>query len=230
MENNYYSISPIGDMVDSVAEAAMQAQRLCDGHYSPKWLVIAAHSAAQGAMVSFLNDGNGIAAWKDKHQKEWLKVNDQRMAAIISSDGDNDTGEYSMLSEVKLHIFMKLYDVVKARAITNQDSNIGLALNAENEQWTKELNDSRNSFIHFESSQISVCNSSIVSMVRSAATIVSVLSQSTTFNSRWGDDIGEDQSSLQVHLEKLESALLTLADTDIARPRNQAVETLAKLC
>ena len=209
----YYELSMLNDVIDSAVQAAEQADRLNRGACSPKWVVVAAHSAVQGAMSCYLNRGNGIASWRKKDAMAWLKAHDEQRADESLGHG---------YPEVRLNYFMELYGEVKKAAQATRDGSITLVLTEEIDHWIDALNQLRNNFIHFQANHHLVSKQHVLGVVKSAATTVRALSGSPSFPWWWSDEVEHSRSSLKEHLQKLDSALLTLAaaeaDAKLAGP------------
>ncbi len=207
----YYELSRRSDVIDSVAEAARQAQRLLDGSQSPKWLVIAAHSAAQGAMACYLHKGNGIASWRKDDAKKWLDAHYNQ-----NTEGE----EARIYPEVRLNSFMRLYADVRTFAETTRETDITSVLSEENERLMGELNILRNSFIHFQVGSHLVYQSYVASLVQAALTTVQTLSENASFP--WGHDSEEEtHASFRLQLIALAQALSAL-NSDEAHASNVA--------
>ncbi len=199
---NYYELSMLDDVIDSTAQTAEQAERLNRIACSPKWFVTAAHSAAQGAMSCYLNQGNGIASWRERDAKAWLKAHDEQRA------DETLNREYP---EVRLNYFMELYADVKRTAKANHDESLTVVLTEEVDHWIGALNQLRNSFIHFQTNHHLVSKEHVICVVQSAATTVKALSDSQSFPWWWSDEAEHSRSLLKEHLQTLDSALSNLA-------------------
>jgi len=201
---NCYELSMLDDVIDSTAQAAEQAQRLGKGTCSPKWLVVAAHSAAQAAMTCYLNQGNGIASWGKKDAQAWLKVHEKQQTESTPFQGYPD---------VRLNFFMELYADVKDTAQMKREDGITLFLGRDMDRWMSELNQLRNSLIHFQANHHLVFKQHVVSVAQAASKTINALSESPSFPWWWCDEAEHSRSLLKQHLRTLDTALSTITST-----------------
>ncbi|CAN7514493.1 hypothetical protein LJR166_003688 [Acidovorax delafieldii] len=201
---NCYELSMLDDVIDSTAQAAEQAKRLEKGVCSPKWLVVAAHSAAQAAMTCYLNQGDGMTSWRKKDAQAWQNAYEQQQAQSASFQG------YPV---VRLNFFMELYADVKETAQMKRDARITSSLSGDMDRWMIELNQLRNSLVHFQANRHVVFKQHVVAVTQAASATVNALSASPSFPWWWSDEAEHASSLLQEHLKTLDSALSTLTTT-----------------
>jgi hypothetical protein len=198
---DHYELSMLDDVSDSAFQAADQALRLSGMACSPKWLVVAAHSAAQAAMTCYLNQGNGVASWRKNDAAAWLKAHVEQRA---------EPEKFKGYPEVRLNYFMELYADVKATAKAKREDSITASLTKDVGHWTNELNQLRNSFIHFQTNHHLVFKQHVVSVAQAASAIVRALSESPSFPWWWSDEAERSRTSLKRHLNALDNTLATL--------------------
>ena len=190
-----YELSRLGDMLDSVAEVNLQVHRLDDLKKSPKWLVIAVHSAAQGALTCYLHQGNGLMTWPKKVSDAWLQW--------YETGNDNP--------KVKLDYFIPLYAKAKETALASNETSVSCVFTDHHQTQVESLNGFRNRLIHFESGIEFIFQDHLISLVQSGLDTVAALSKSMQFPWHRSDDREHEIATLATHLELIQLRLLVLA-------------------
>ncbi len=200
----HYELSRLDDLIDSTAHAAEQAHCLETGTCSPKWLVVAAHSAAQAAMTCYLHQGNGLATLREKDRQAWQKAHEIQQAESTPFQGYPD---------VRLNYFMELYADVKATALTKRDGCVTSSLCGDMERRMYELNQLRNSLIHFQTGRLLILKQHVVSVAQAASKTVNALSESQFFPWWRSDEAEHSRSQLERDLRALDRSLCSLNST-----------------
>jgi len=97
-----------------------------------KHAIVSVHNALQGFICISIRNGNSLLTLKKKHVKKWLKAYENNEA----------------YPETQLDYFMDLFD----KCFSNE-----VEISRDNIDW---LNNTRNSFIHFNSDSFGVCHHS----------------------------------------------------------------------
>jgi hypothetical protein len=165
----------VADAMDFAAQLALDAAK--DLHRW-RWIILALHNAAQGAMVLSLRRGNGLLALSDKSCRLW-------MAAYENSDD---------LPLERLDSYLNLYKKVTHRSHGQIGGNTRFVPEGAEEGHIKRVNSIRNDFIHFTPKGWSLEVTGLPGICLSTARLISFLALETT-NVRW--DNGDERSRLQ---------------------------------
>lgn len=194
-----YEVDMIGDVLDSVAESVRQAKRLRDEGGTPKWLLIAVHSAVQGAMVCALDQGNGIAAMKEEDAKRWLAAHER-----------SRTDEAVRYPDTKLDYFLSLYAKVKEPKYMSHFVAAQPFRPIDHDESMRQLNDLRNGFIHFHVGGWSIEKALVVECVERATDIVGFLVDSPIFPWHRRDVAAKERDALTRDLAALSACVADL--------------------
>ena len=83
---NYISFNEVGDVLASVDVIAVLAPTLGDNPLRWKWVILAAHSAMQGAMVcAYADSANTSILSKKSEAKMWAWFNNRASRKIASA-------------------------------------------------------------------------------------------------------------------------------------------------
>lgn len=129
-----------------------------------RWVVIALHSAAQGAMVLSLRHGNGLLALSDKSYAAWMAAYEKREPPPPE----------------KLDNYLNLYKKVKHKEWGQVSGNSRFVPTCSEDADIKRLNSLRNEFIHFTPKGWSLEVDGLPRICLATAMLVSFLCQETT--------------------------------------------------
>lgn len=121
------------ETADAMTVAAEFAARTVSDVWLWRWVVIALHSAAQGAMVLSLRHGNGLLALDDETYAKWMDAHEKGLP----------------YPEERLDTYLGLYRKVKHRQWGSIGGNTPFAPQGTEGGDIKRLNEIRNDFIHF---------------------------------------------------------------------------------
>jgi hypothetical protein len=138
--SDYVRFNRLSDAKASIDEFCYCLARTSDDEKAWKYAIISIHNALQGYICISLRNGNSFQTWNERHLTKWLEAyhNDKE------------------LPNTKLDYFMELFD----KAFPDET-----ILNRRNIEW---LNETRNTFIHFNTDSFSVSRSSAILCCREA--------------------------------------------------------------
>jgi hypothetical protein len=151
------------ETANAMQMAAQFASSLSTDLHLWRWVIIALHNAAQGAMVLSLRHGNGLLALSDESHSAW-------MAAY-------DKGE--TLPPEKLDTYLNLYKKVKHKEWGQIGGNTRFAPAGTEGGDIKRLNSLRNEFIHFTPKGWSLEVDGLPRIALAAARLISFLALET---------------------------------------------------
>ena len=161
-----------------------------------RWIIIALHSAAQGAMVLSLRHGNGLLALSDENYAAW-------MAAYEKSETPPPE---------KLDNYLNLYKKVKRREWGQISGNTRFVPIGTEGGDIKRLNSLRNEFIHFTPKGWSLEVDGLPRIALATARLISFLALETT-NVLWHtpearERLLEAHASFTTSMRKLQASYI----------------------
>lgn len=189
---DYYRVSKIDDLIESVSEATSQVLRMIDRDLTPKWALIAMHASVQGAMVLALDQGNGLASMKAGHAKKWLEAYESNVGAPYP--------------ETQLDYFLSLYEKIKDEEYM---SNYGAVpfTPTDHDSCVKELNNLRNNFIHFQAGAWSIEKLLVQKCLLGAVDVIAFLIDSPVFPWHRRENALSDREALHLDLKSISAYL-----------------------
>ncbi len=149
------------------ANAVMMAAQFADrAHEDPhlwRWIIVAMHNAAQGAMVLSLRHGNGLLALTDECYAPWMQAYER----------------HETPPPEKLDSYLNLYKKVKHSQWGQVGGNKRFIPNGSEGQDIKLLNSLRNDFIHFTPKGWSLEVDGLPRICLSASRLISFLALET---------------------------------------------------
>jgi hypothetical protein len=156
------------ETANAMQMAARFASEVRDQLHSWRWVTIALHNAAQGAMVLSLRHGNGLLALTDKSYAEWMAAYEK---------GETPPPD-------RLDTYLNLYRKVKHKEFGQLGGNSRFVPRGTEGADIKRLDSLRNDFIHFPPKGWSLQVLGLPRICLAAARLISFLGLETT-NVSW---------------------------------------------
>lgn len=169
MAENWIHIDEVNDVAGSIRHVIRVAKFVCEDSLAWKWIVMALHSALQGACVCHLTTTAApVGAVTDRNAGEWL-------AYLDHSRTDANK------KPPKTHL-MNLPDLLKAvrrpHSAGDGSNPIGVGISESELRWLQRFhNDVRNQFVHFEPVGWSIEVSGIPEIAKLIARIIGEILQ-----------------------------------------------------
>jgi len=151
------------EAANAMQMAAQFASGLSTDLHLWRWVIIALHNAAQGAMVLSLRHGNGLLALTDKSYSAWMAAYEK---------GEKPPAE-------ELDSYLNLYKKVKHKEWGQIRGNTRFAPAGSEGGDLKRLNSLRNEFIHFTPKGWSLEVGGLPRIALAAARLISFLALET---------------------------------------------------
>ena len=164
MAEHWISTDQTQDVAGSIRQAIRSAQFLSEDSSAWKWVILALHSALQGACICHLTTTEvPVGAVTERNANEWRAYSDE-----------SRTNPNAKLPKTYLMALPDLLNAVgKPQSAGNRSNAVGVTISESELSWLRRFHeDIRNKFVHFEPMSWSIEVSGIPEIAKLIARII----------------------------------------------------------
>ncbi len=173
MEKNWIRTNEVEDVTGSIRHVIRTVEFLADDPFAWKWIILALHSALQGACICHLTTTAApVGAVSDRNAVDWLAYFE-----------DSRTNRNATPPKTYLMTLPELLKAIRKPYSAGDSSNAaGITVSDSEFRWLKRFHDDfRNQFVHFEPMGWSIEVSGIPEIAKLVARIIQDI-----FSMGWG--------------------------------------------